>query len=268
MRGRVLEYTDDAIKERFAPDGRPDFEAMKELPCLLTYEGTDVVGSIGYITDVRNDNGPFTITYNLPSVYPRIRISNETCFETLGIGPRSSGERNRTHWAVKNVDLFEATTRLVHDISSAPIILSDGQMRNAWGDDYRNKCLVFLSHSAQHSDKVTHVKTRLEQQSIRCFLAHEDIPPSTIWQDEIINALNTMNIFVGFVTDDFHSGSWTNQEIGYAVHRDVFRVLVKLGEEDPQGMVAREQALNTDWDDAANAIVAHIRKAGKLRPNS
>lgn len=266
LRGRMLEYTDDAIKQRFAPDGRPDFEALMQLPCLFTYEGTDVIGTIGYITEVRDDNGPFTITYNLPSVYPNILINNETSFTTLGIGPRSSGEMSRTHWAVKNVDLFEATTRLAHNISGAPVILSDAQMRNVWGDDYRRKYLVCLSHNAQHSDLVARVKTQLDTQGICCFLAHEDIAPSTIWQDEIINALNTMDIFIGFVTNDFHSGSWTNQEIGYAVQRDVFRVFVKFGREDPQGMVAREQALNTDWDDAADAIIAHLHKAGKLRP--
>ena len=156
---------------------------------------------------------------------------------------------------------------------NAPIVLSDGQMRNVWGDSYRGKKLVFLSHNAQHSDQVARVKAQMEERGICCFLAHKDIAPSTIWQDEIVNALNTMDIalntmdiFIGFVTDDFHSGSWTNQEIGYAAQRDVFRVFVKLGGQDPQGLVAREQALNTDWNDAANAIISQLRRARKLRP--
>jgi len=68
---------------------------------------------------------------------------------------------------------------------------------------------------------VSEVKSDLESQGLRWFLAHEDVMPSLSWQSEILNALNTMDIFVGFVTDDFHGGGWTGQEIGYAHKRGV-----------------------------------------------
>ena len=266
LRGRMLEYTDEAIKHRFDLHGTPDFEALMRLPCLFTYEGTDVNGVIGHITDVRYDNQMFIINYNLPSVYPEIRMDSNTIFETLGIGTGRSWERSRTHWAVKDVDLFEAMTRLFYNMYNQPVSLSDDQMKNVWGDHYKQRTLIFLSHSARYSDQVAEVKNQLEKLGICCFLAHKDIAPSTIWQDEIVNALNTMNIFIGFVTNDFHSGSWTNQEIGYAIQRDVCRVFVKLEKQDPEGMVAREQALNTEWSNAAKEIIDHLRAAGKLSP--
>ena len=89
--------------------------------------------------------------------------------------------------------------------------------------------------------------------------------PSLSWQDEILKALNTMDVFVGFVTDDFHQGGgWPDQEVGYAHKRGVHRVFVKLGKADPAGMVATEQALSTDWEHAADRILDHLESASVL----
>ena len=256
LKGRVFEFTEDAIAQTF--DG-PNFEELMKLPCLFTYEGTDVVGSIGCISDVKVDNGKFEITYTLPDAYPRIALSETSVFEALGIGVERSFERSRTHWAVKDVDLFEVTTRLLHERPAPTVVLSNAEMTRIWGDEYRRKKLVFLSHRAEHRRHVSEVKTELESQGLRCFLAHQDIAPSRIWQDEILNALNTMHIFIGFLTNDFHGGAWTDQEIGYAFKREVPRMFVKLGDGDPQGMVAREQALTAGWDTASQAIIAHLQ---------
>ena len=73
-----------------------------------------------------------------------------------------------------------------------------------------------------------------------------------------------MDVFVGLVTDDFHRGGWTDQEIGCAVQRGVFRVFVRLEDQDPLGMVAKEQALIADWEEAPEAIAAHLLREGKL----
>jgi len=74
-----------------------------------------------------------------------------------------------------------------------------------------------------------------------------------------------MDLFVGFVTDDFHRGGWPDQEVGYAYQRGVPRVFVKLGAIDPVGMAAREQALTTSWERAGREIVAHLKRADILR---
>ena len=76
--------------------------------------------------------------------------------------------------------------------------------------------------------------------------------------------MDTMDIFIGFVTDDFHGGGWPDQEVGYAFQRGVPRVFVKLWGTDPMGMVGREQALRADWDSAGNDIIAHLKQAGVL----
>ncbi len=262
--GRIFGHTAAAIKEQFTANGGPDFDALMKLPCLFTYEGFDVVGSIGRISEVRSDGGQHRIIYTLPNIYPRIRISEDSVFEALGIGIGSSYERTRTHWAVKDIDLFEVITRLLHQAGNAPVVLTEEEMNRVWGEGYKRKKLVFLSHRAGYRGQVAHVREHLESRGLRCFLAHEDIIPRTIWQNEILNALNTMDVFIGFVTHDFHGGGWPDQEVGYAYQRGVPRVFAKLGDADPVGMVAGEQALTTSWERAGQEIITHLTQAGIL----
>lgn len=257
---RIFEYTAEAIKERYTANGGPDFDALLKLPCLFTYEGFNVVGSIGHISEVRSDGGQCQIIYTLPSIYPRILMNEDSVFDALGISIGGTFERTRTHWAVKDVDLFEVTTRLLHQAGNIPIVLTTDEMNRVWGEGHKRKKLVFLSHRAVYGRQVAHVREQLESQDLRCFVAHEDVTPSTIWQNEILNALNTMDVFVGFITDDFHSGGWPDQEVGYAFQRGVPRVFVKVEGADPIGLVAREQALRASWENAGQEIIDHLRR--------
>ena len=84
--------------------------------------------------------------------------------------------------------------------------LSQSEMKKIWGENYVNKKLVFLSHKAEYKEEVSKIKDDLKKENINCFIAHQDIKPSLEWQKEIIKALDTMHIFIGIVTDDFHTG--------------------------------------------------------------
>ena len=261
---RVFEHTDESVKRQFSGIDGADFDALMKFPCLFTYEGRDVTGSIGRISEVRSDSLRFEIIYTLPHIYPKIVMNEERVFEALGMGINRSFERGRTHWAVKDVDLFEVTTRLLYNADDAPVVLSAEDMNRVWGDAYKRRKLVFLSHRAGYRRQVSVVREKLENQGLCCFLAHEDVTPSMIWHNEILNALNTMDIFIGFVTEDFHGGGWPDQEVGYAYQRGVPRVFVKVEGVDPIGMVGREQALSTGWDSADHDIIAHLKQAGAL----
>ena len=265
VKDRVFEYTEKAIKQQFTGSDGPDFDALMTLPCLFTYEGFDVAGSIGTINEVRSQNRRMEIAYALPTNLPKVRLSEEWVFQALGMGPNESLERHRTHWAVKDVDLFEVTTRMLHAAGNVPVVLSEEDMNRVWGDGHKRKKLVFLSHRAAHRRQIARVREQLERQNLSCFVAHEDVTPSTMWQDEILNALNTMDVFIGFVTEDFHGGGWPDQEVGYAYQRRVPRVFVKLADSDPVGMVAGEQALTTSWELAGREIIANLKRTRVLR---
>ena len=52
---------------------------------------------------------------------------------------------------------------------------------------------LFLSHKSEVKTETAALKSRLAQFGISAFVAHEDILPTKAWQDEIENALATMN---------------------------------------------------------------------------
>ena len=264
LKSRVFEYTDEAIKQQYTEpiSGDPDFDALMKLPCLFTYEGRDVVGAIGRISSIMSHGRGLELVYSIPNEYPKIRIGRDDTLVSLGI---HQYERTRTHWAVKDVDLFEVATTMLHNSDQRITLLPGHEMQRIWGAQHQQGKLVFLSHRASYRREVSAVKDALEGRGLSCFVAHEDIMPSMSWQSEILNALNTMDVFVGFVTDDFHQGGgWPDQEIGYAHKREVPRVFVKLGRADPAGMVATEQALTTEWAHAADRIVEHLTSVGVL----
>lgn len=254
---RVFEYTDSDIAQKYSKEyNTPDFDALKEFPCLFTYEGHSVTGTIGIIRSAKMQNEFIKLTYTLQSEYPKIPMNQDQIFRRLGI---SDGfERSRTYWAVKDIDLFQYVTRMLYEKSESQVSLSHGEMKNLWGSNYYGKKLIFLSHKARDRSKVSGIKQILEKENARCFVAHDDITPGSLWQNEIVKALNTMDMFIGFVTDIFHQGSWTDQEIGYAYRRDVPRMFVKLENTDPKGFMSSEQALKSSWDDAPDVIIGYL----------
>jgi len=129
-----------------------------------------------------------------------------------------------------------------------------------WGDrDYR----VFLSHKAEVKEKAAWVKERLAPFGVSSFVAHTDIHPTKEWQDEIVNALASMDAFVALLTEEFHDSDWTDQEVGYALDRGVPLIAVKLGR-DPYGFLGRFQALSCTWDDAPLQLVRILVKQPRM----
>src|SRR5208283_1859713 len=91
------------------------------------------------------------------------------------------------------------------------------------------------------------------------FVAHEDIHPTTEWQNEIENALFSMDAFVALMTQEFHDSLWTDQEVGVAFGRGVPIIAVKLGR-DPYGFIGKFQALSCSWDKADKELVKILVK--------
>jgi hypothetical protein len=122
-----------------------------------------------------------------------------------------------------------------------------------------NSYRVFLSHKAEVKKETSQVKDRLARFGFSCFVAHEDIHPTMQWQDEIENALATMDAFVALMTDNFHESDWTDQEVGYAFARGIPIVAVRLGR-DPYGFIGKFQGLASRWETAATDVAKIIIK--------
>ncbi len=108
---------------------------------------------------------------------------------------------------------------------------------------------VFLSHRSDVKAETAQLKERLKLFGISAFVAHEDITPTKAWQDEIVNALGSMDALVALMTPNFHESEWTDQEVGFAIGRSVPIVAVRLGK-NPYGFLGKFQALSCAWDKA------------------
>jgi hypothetical protein len=113
---------------------------------------------------------------------------------------------------------------------------------------------VFLSHKSEVKKETALLKEKLKVFGVSSFVAHEDIIPTKEWQNEIENALLTMEAFVVLLTENYHDSDWTDQEVGYALARGVPVISVKLGK-DPYGFIGKFQALSCIWEKAALEIV-------------
>lgn len=129
-----------------------------------------------------------------------------------------------------------------------------------WGNEgYR----IFLSHKNEVKKETADLKERLKIFGISGFVAHEDIYPTKEWQDEIENALFSMDAFVALMTEEFHNSIWTDQEVGVAFGRGVPIISVKLGK-DPYGFIGKFQALSCPWESAPKEIVKLLLKHDQM----
>lgn len=110
---RFLEYTADSVKARFAKLTAETVEQLKSFPTLFTYEGSDEAVRVGYIRRIRERGRSILIEYEFDETIVPFTFSSLTpLMVKLDI---AEWEMSRTHWAVKDEDLFEilATANLV-----------------------------------------------------------------------------------------------------------------------------------------------------------
>ncbi|MDY1242012.1 TIR domain-containing protein [Pseudomonas aeruginosa] len=104
-RTRFLEYTADSVKARFTKLDAQIQEELKSLPTLFTYEGDDEPVRVGYIRRIRERGRSVLIEYEFDENIPAFSFSK---LKPLEIKLDIHGwEMSRTHWAVKDEDLFE-----------------------------------------------------------------------------------------------------------------------------------------------------------------
>jgi hypothetical protein len=119
-----------------------------------------------------------------------------------------------------------------------------------WRDGYAR---AFISHRDQHKAAARELSLTLNDYGISCFVAHDTIQPMSEWRAEIMKGLETMEIMLVFLTDDFEESVWTNQEIGYALAKGVPVISLKLGSRDPPGFISHVQALKGRIDNLSAA---------------
>ncbi|MGE4064510.1 MAG: toll/interleukin-1 receptor domain-containing protein [Rhodospirillaceae bacterium] len=113
---------------------------------------------------------------------------------------------------------------------------------------------LFISHRDEHKLAATKIAEGLEPLGVSGFVAHHTIEPMSTWRSEILNGLETMEIMLACITDDFHEGSWTDQEVGFALGRGIPIIRLKLQSQDPRGFIGDIQAMRGDLSNPEASI--------------
>lgn len=167
-RSRFLEYTDEDISSRFESLDSSQIAALKALPCLFVYEGFAKPARVGWLKEVELlDRRLIDITFVLDDRFPPLPL-----LDIGGLPERLRFERwekNRTHWAVKDVDLFKVLREFNPQVPAdeeppasgpsvaelppeAPVVLStvgsvSGFIESVLGLDNRGAQMFYRGHS-------------------------------------------------------------------------------------------------------------------------
>jgi hypothetical protein len=107
---RVFEYTEDSVDERYR-DLKPEvIKEQKIFPTLFCVEGEEVPSRVGYITDIKLKESKVRIAFEFDpkaKVIRRGKLAKASVLLELG-----RYELTRTHWAVKEGDLWSILAQL------------------------------------------------------------------------------------------------------------------------------------------------------------
>jgi hypothetical protein len=129
--GRLFEYTEKYLQNRFEVDGQIDFNSLVTFPTLFMQETSgagDQVARVGTITRAKLSGGNIVLEYAYDLGVPSIPNAVLRTFATkLGIADVEFG---RTHWAVKDTDLFRTLLRVTQPHRQRPSVFQIPEHEN------------------------------------------------------------------------------------------------------------------------------------------
>ena len=189
-RSRVFEYTADALEKRFKPNDVLDVDMLLSLPTVFAPENSgsgEQFARVGRIIRVRQAATDLQLEYSYdPAVPP---ISNSTLAELASELDIGEWEMSRTHWAIKDADLFQVLFYNGHK-SPAPKVfqLSDEQVDH-------NLVSLMMPFGAGFNDVYAVIVEAVELAGKRCKRADDLWKHDAIIQD-IVFLICTSSIVI------------------------------------------------------------------------
>lgn len=193
LASRVFEWTDAATEAKLqGPDGRIDFQRVLPLPTLFaeeTHPTQQQFARVGYISHIRLSGRSYEFQFSLDPVIPP--ISNVALIEAgleLGI---SNGQLSRTHWSVRESDLFKVLLRHVRPTRSRPRVFSIND------PEVTEDVLVsvMMPFDASFHGVYSSIQGATEDAGLRCRRADEIWENPAIIQD-IVNLIDRAKVVV------------------------------------------------------------------------
>ena len=208
-RERFGEYTAETLRKRFKKLTASAIEDLKSFPALFTYEGQKQNVRVGYIRRIKERGKSLLIEYEFEDEIPAFNFSAISELKIpLDIG---EWEMNRTHWAIKDEDLFEI-------LASANLV--DRTFVNQGGQPGRLEEIRFkvaLSFPGERREYVAavakEVKKKLGEGSVfydKDFTAQLARPNLDTLLQKIY--LNNSDLVVVFISQDYERKQWCGLE--------------------------------------------------------
>lgn len=178
MATRVLEHTTDAVLARFCPNGVLDVDAVTRIPSLFAsetrYDNSQGPARVGKLIRVtRQGRSDYALEYVFDQSIPPIPNSAlQALSRELGI---TEFEFSRTHWAIKEADLFEVLYR--SQLSVRPQARVFRLLEGAVDEDLT---AVMMPFSAEFSPVYVALQDAAVNAGMRCVRADD------IWSDDHI----------------------------------------------------------------------------------
>lgn len=176
---RLFEHTDDASRASFSDAHGPDAARLMSVPALLMPEvqnhtGEPPVARLGRITTLRRVGSDYHFTFT-PS--PHVGAIPLARVVELGhaFGVSDPWEWNRTHWAVKDADLFE----VAHE-AFAPTKLEPTAFTFPTDQPREQDLVAVMMPFTGFDDVYKTIKAAVEDAGLRCLRADD------IWEQEHI----------------------------------------------------------------------------------
>lgn len=126
-----------------------------------------------------------------------------------------------------------------------------------------DKIAAFISYSSKQKLIGETFKSYLKNYcGYETFIAHDDIPGSAVWEEEIIKAIENADFFIPLISKEFKESPFTDQETGIAVCLKKKIIPIKLAEINPYGFIEKYQALQYKND--ADKLALTIAQIGLI----
>jgi hypothetical protein len=207
-RTRFLEHTAESLQSKYKKLTASVIEEIKSFPTLFTYEGNDKPARVGYIRRIKERGRTILIEYEFDETVMPFTFEALLPLRTrLDI---DQWEMSRTHWALKDEDLFEI-------LASADLVDPRFTSSNQPGRVEEMRFKVALSFAGEHRAYVSavadEVKRRLGSGAVfydKDYTAQLARPNLDTLLQRIY--LNNSDLVVVFLCKDYERKEWCGLE--------------------------------------------------------
>lgn len=222
-RSRVLEYTEEHVKEVYEPGGELSMDEATNIPALFVSETGglgDEIGRVGVITRVRVVGRNYQIDYTLDPDIPGIpNVKLEEMAADLDV---AAFEFQRTHWAIKDVDLFKVLLKRGAGQRPRPKVF---QLADQIDDDLVS---VMMPFDAAYNGVYQTLQASAHDVGMRCQRADDIWEADTVIQD-VANLISRARVVICDLTGR-NPNVFYETGIAHTLGRDVILIAQNAGD--------------------------------------